>query len=1418
MGALFLIALIDYRRGNAARAVERLTRVVQLRPRYAEAHNNLGNALAVQRQFGKAEGAYREAIRHKPSYAEAWNNLGNVLRDQRRLDDAIACYQRALEIDPLYAECHNNRGIALARKNEYGEAIESYRRATKLRTTFAEPHNNLGIVLASQGWPAEALESFRRAIGMRPDYVDALANLALTLTELGRLDEAVAEYERALEIAPRSSRLLTALGKTLARQGKLSDAVAALRRAVDAEPTYSEAHYRLGNALRELGNLDAAELHLRQALALNPDYPEVHNSVGVLSVKRRRISDALASYETALRQRPDYAEAHLNRARAWLAVGDFRRGWVEYEWRWRCPGFQELKFSQPRWDGGLLDGKTILLWCEQGYGDTLQFVRYAKLVRQRGGRVLLRLPESMRAVLERTPGIDGLISETTALPHFDCHAPLLSLPRLLGTTLDDIPQAVPYIFPDETRVANWHDEVIGDNPEALRVGVVWRGNPAFPAERQESLRLRALAALGNVPGVRLISLQERAGTEELAEIGEPSPIWNCGEAFDEQRDAFADTAAIMMSVDLVITCDSAVAHLAGAMGVPVGVLLPYAADWRWMIEGDASPWYPSMRLFRQTTPGDWESVVETVRSILDELSGKRRTGESIQLQPRVAEGWLDHGVALAERGKLDDAIVCFRRALRFQPELPEAYNNLGNALRTQGCLDEAVSNLERALTISPNYAEAYHNLGIAYSRQHRHQEAIEQFGRAIEIKPDFAACWVSLGLSQAQLRNFSDAEASFRRALEHDPRNARLLNNLGNALADQGRREEAVEVLRRAIEVDPQCVDAFNNMGNALRELGRHEEAVASLERAIAVRPEFAEAHNNLGIVWGAKGDYQRAVACYEEALRIWPEYPAAHNNLGIALVQQKRFLEAIASYRRALELNVNYAEAYNNLGIALSQEGEYQEAIDCFRKALELRPNYAEAYSNLGITLTELGELDEALASYNEAIRIKEDYPDAYMNRALAFLVRGDFERGWREYELRWQCKDFRPRNFKPPLWNGERLDGRRILLHAEQGFGDTFQFVRYARLVKEERGGCVIVWCPRPLVPLVSQCPYVDQVTVEGEKLPEFDCHLPMLSLPQLFGTTLECVPAEVPYLFAKPELVARWHDEFSYISAFKVGINWQGNPRYRGDRHRSIPLKEYEPLAKTPGVRLISLQKGFGSEQIAQVAAAFSVTELGAHRDEETGAFMDTAAILMNLDLVVSSDTSLVHLAGGLGVPVWVALPWAADWRWLLKRTDSPWYPTMRLFRQHEPGDWQGVFQRIRDELSELASCSRTRLSRPVAVEDLLDRIAELEAAQAIDRNEQATADAQRELRELSEIAERVGLHCEDILLLRDQLIALHRRLNEARQALRDCHQRDDAIGVMRLLTTIDKWEAERAVVKQDIRNLKALHSGAASNKGR
>jgi hypothetical protein len=319
--------------------------------------------------------------------------------------------------------------------------------------------------------------------------------------------------------------------------------------------------------------------------------------------------------------------------------------------------------------------------------------------------------------------------------------------------------------------------------------------------------------------------------------------------------------------------------------------------------------------------------------------------------------------------------------------------------------------------------------------------------------------------------------------------------------------------------------------------------------------------------------------------------------------------------------------------------------------------------------------------------LELKPDYADAHLNRAVAWLLAGDWQRGWPEYQWRWRTKHLIPRRFPQPAWAGEPLTGKAILLHAEQGLGDTIQFVRYASLVKQH-DATVIMECPKPLLALLEGCAGVDQLVGQGDDLPAFDVHAPLLSVPGILNTSLETIPARIPYLFARPLLLEQWRRTLIGLDGFKIGITWQGSPKFRGDCFRSIPLRCFAPLARIPGVRLISLQKGAGAEQLAEVQGLFSVAELGSRLPD----FIDTAAVMKNLDLVITSDTGPAHLAGALGVPVWVALSFAPDWRWLLDRSDSPWYPTMRLFRQTELGHWPAVFEEIAGALRERLPASR------------------------------------------------------------------------------------------------------------------------------
>jgi tetratricopeptide (TPR) repeat protein len=544
-------------------------------------------------------------------------------------------------------------------------------------------------------------------------------------------------------------------------------------------------------------------------------------------------------------------------------------------------------------------------------------------------------------------------------------------------------------------------------------------------------------------------------------------------------------------------------------------------------------------------------------------------------------------------------------------------------------------------------------------------------------------------------------------------------NRQGLLFLRHGRLDAARECFEQALRCDPADADTHNNLGAVLREQGRLDEAAACFHRALALLPDHAGAHNNLGRVCEDRGRLEEAAARYRLALCHQPNNAAFHNNLGNVLIRLSRSDEALLCYQQAVRLQPAEPVYHSNLANALTLAGRPEEAEACCRQALRVRPAFADARHNLAITLAAQGKFAEALTHNEEALRLEPEHPGARNCRALWWLQHGDFARGWPEYEWRWAVHGVTRRTFREPQWDGSALQGRTILLYAEQALGDTIHVIRYAPLVKE-RGGTVVVECQPPLAPLLAGCPGIDRLVPRGSPLPPFDVQAALLSLPRLFGTTPETVPANVPYLFARPDLVAAWHRELTAEPAFKVGIAWQGSLTFAGDRMRSAPLRHFAPLARVEGVRLLSLQKGPGREQLRSVAGRFAVTDLGSTLDETTGAFVDTAAVMMNLDLVVTTDTSVAHLAGALGVPVWVALSVGPDWRWLLEREDSPWYPSMRLFRQSRPHDWDEVFERMAAELRRTLGLPGSGPAPPphnaVAVEvapgELIDKITILE----------------------------------------------------------------------------------------------------------
>ncbi|MEG4215804.1 tetratricopeptide repeat protein [Microcoleus sp. Pol14C6] len=1164
----------------------------------------------------EAEKLYRQILEAQPESANVLCLLGIAARQQGKIAEALDFYEQAIVQNRHFVEAHLNKANLLLDVREYQRAIASYEQVIKIQPNSALAYNNLGWIKQQLGEIDAAILAYQTALRLDPNLHETAHNLGHLFKQKNQLNEATDYYLHALKINPNLTYSMMGLGTVLQQQGKLAEAFNCYQQAVKIEPNNPEAHNNVGAFYHEQGNAKAAIPHYRQALNLKPDFVEAINNLGHALVDLGEFQEAFSCHSRALELQPDNAIAHLELGLTLLLFGDFQRGFAEYEWRWRTPQLSPRQFKQPIWDGSDLQGKTILLHVEQGFGDSIQFIRYAPILRSRGAKVMVACYPELLRLFATVPGIEYLSVSLEGLPEFDVHAPLMSLPRIVGTTLETIPANVPYLAPPaECKFALYSDA-------QLKVGIVWAGSPQRRKDNQRSCRLNDFIRFLDVPGIAFYSLQKNLSESDRTLLNQ-----HLLPDLTPHLSDFADTASAISQLDLVISVDTAVAHLAGALGKPVWVLLSFAPDWRWLLDREDNPWYPTARLFRQSQPESWQELFDEVQAALSLF-------------------------AIANTASYSE--------------------------------DSAKDSLDFvSLARSANHTASLDYVALTMTGASVVQESKKIFLIASEGLAEGSAAKQSQGV-----------ETSVAIATGGD--NPVVLEDLlrqAEQLMETGDREDAIALYEHIISIEPNCVQARINFGFLKQEKGELEAAIPHYREALVIDPNIPQTAYNLAKIFEEQGQVSEAIAHYEQALVAQPDFVPALINLAVALQEKGELVRAIELYRRALEIHPHSWEAYNNLATVLQEQGNLEEALEYYHKALELLPDFVEAINNLGRTFLEKGAVEDAIACYRRAIHLSPKHASAHLNLSLALLLVGDLENGLAEYEWRWQIKEFHTghscfltgpdntvsaREYRP-LWDGSDLVGKTILLHAEQGLGDSLQFIRYAANVKN-KGGRVIVGCYPQLHRLFATVDGIDLLIVKGEQLPEFDVQAPMLSLPYIIGTKLETIPANTAYL--SPPAGA----EFTLLPdrTLKVGIVWAGNPKHRKNKQRSCSLSQFLPLVEVSGVSFYSLQKEV-SEADRALLNQTSIVDLSPH----FGDLADTAAAIAKLDLVISVDTAVAHLAGALGKPVWILLAFSPDWRWLLEREDSPWYPTARLFRQHQRADWEDVFDRVAEALGAVAA---------------------------------------------------------------------------------------------------------------------------------
>lgn len=537
------------------------------------------------------------------------------------------------------------------------------------------------------------------------------------------------------------------------------------------------------------------------------------------------------------------------------------------------------------------------------------------------------------------------------------------------------------------------------------------------------------------------------------------------------------------------------------------------------------------------------------------------------------------------------------------------------------------------------------------------------------------------GLTLHRQGNLGSAKQIYEKILKKQRNHFDALQLLGTIYSQIGQHDAALQFFDKALRIDKTDAAVFYNRGKALEELERYGDALVSYEEALRIKPNYVEAIYNRGNALRDLKRFDEAITSYDEAVRIQPDHAGAMNNRGNALQELKRFDDAIKSFDEALRVQPYRAEVMINRGNALQKLQRFDDALAGYDEALLTQPDYAEALINRGNVLQELKEFDDALASYDEALRIKPNYTEATWNKSLLLILTGNYLDGWMLYEARLQKEDLK-KNYPayPQLaWRGkEDVRGKKILIHSEQGLGDSIQFIRYLDQI-HQLGADIILEVPKTLTTLANTIKTPITVVEKGSKLPEFDAYCPLLSLPYVFKTTVDTIPSVIPYLSADKQKVSEWNSRLGVKTRKRIGLVWSGSAGHTNDQNRSIPLEVFADLLKLP-VEWHSLQNEYRTEDKNFLDGHPEVRQ----HQEELDDFADTAALIECMDLVISVDTSVAHLAGALGKTTWILLPFSPDFRWMLEREDCPWYPTAKLLRQDEERDWKKVIMKLMREL--------------------------------------------------------------------------------------------------------------------------------------
>lgn len=1223
----------EHTEGELDSAEKKYLELKNLLPANNEVNFWLGYLYFQKNDFISAQKTIEEFLKVNNNI-KAWNLLGLIYQNMKQFEKAKEAYQTAISLNPKYLDSQFNLGVLLTENNFFDEAIEIFTLINEENSEDCEPYFLLGYCYQQKKNYNLAIHFYSTSQSLNCNKAELYANCANIFCEISQFDKAIEYINDGLNLYPENEDLLIALAFYYEKTSDFQNQESVLLKLTESGTANYIPFFRLANLYKTIWQLDKAELYYKKALSLSPENEDVLLNYGVLCHALGNFENAVELFKVVLKKMPNNLSAlnnlanslldlekfdeaknvyqiifnnypnssleHFNFGLALLLNGNYEEGFKHYEWRLLLNEYKREIAGKIRWNGENLYNKTLFVYGEQGIGDIIMFSRFLPQIKEKYNckiifecrkeiinLIILNFPEI--SVIERGSNIN--------INSFDYYCSLLSLPLLLKIKNTNDINPNPYLKADINKEAKWQNYFSTFNK--LKVGIVWKGNP-FPLEhRKRHTELKYFFEIAKINEIQLFSLQ--FGENCKAELDMHNII--------ELAYNFDETAAIIKNLDLIITVDTSIAHLAGALGTKTWVLLTKIPDWRWLLKDNSSYWYYSILLFRQKEFNNWNSVFDDVKSSLIKLI--TTSSENIELNYQILK---EKAFNLLEENKLNESIEIYKLLTINFPNDIESFIWLGVAYYNFGNYKSAISNFKKVLeTLGSLPEQIYNYYCTSFLNLGQYDEGIKETKNAIEIYEN----------------------------------SAELNNTYGLLLAANNKKDEALNYFYKTLKLNNYFLPAMVNIANTYQDLKQFNKAIDYSKEALKNHPDILQFNQIIGNCYLNINKPDESIK-YFKLIAEKSEDPKLCNNYGIALQRIHNYHLANHYFLKALNLeNDNYGYL-GNLGNNYALTHNFEKALECFNKGLEIAPGNKDLISMVG----------------------------------LIKLLTEDFNKGWQlfEYSLTKNvpfanipdCKEY----------NGENLTGKTILIYSEHGLGDTLQFIRYIPLLKEK--GCNIIFeFQKELAPLLFYTNGYYKPLIKNNfdlKDVKSDYYISLLKLPRIFCTNIANIPKLAPIIKLNEALVFKYKSMLN-VKKKKIGLVWAGNPIHPNDHNRSIPFAYLKVLFNSPDTHFYLLQKE-NKLLLEEYNVYNNITDLSA----ELTTLENTAAIIFSLDIIVTVDTMVAHLAGTLNKPTYLLLPFLPDWRWLLNREDSVWYNSIKIFRQINPGDWSFPVEKIYKELND------------------------------------------------------------------------------------------------------------------------------------